>query len=169
MNCTGATPTEDGYALPFDRAQIAARPAMLDEPHHDYPAIDLLIPEGSPIYAVRGGTVARIVNWPFNCWRLGRCDETCGVGLSVNGDDGIRYIYCHGSRLNGLRVGTTITVGELIMWSGDTGRSGAPHLHFEIRVNGQQRCPQQLLRSIFETGMAPKPASLPAAGCEFSV
>ena len=165
MNCTGATPTEDGYALPFDRAQIAARPAMLDEPHHDYPAIDLLIPEGSPIYAVRGGTVARIVNWPFNCWRLGRCDETCGVGLSVNGDDGIRYIYCHGSRLNGLRVGTTITVGELIMWSGDTGRSGAPHLHFEIRVNGQQRCPQQLLRSIFETGMAPKPASLPAAGC----
>jgi hypothetical protein len=27
-DCTGATPTEDGYALPIDRALIAARPAM---------------------------------------------------------------------------------------------------------------------------------------------
>lgn len=167
-DCTGATPTEDGYALPLDRALIAARPAMLDEPHHDYPAIDLMAPVGSPVYAIRGGTVARIVNWPFNCWRLGRCDETCGVGLSINGDDGVRYIYCHGSRLKGLSVGATVSAGQLLMWSGDTGRSGAPHLHFEIRVDAQQRCPQKLLRSIFELGVAPRPASLPADGCQFS-
>jgi hypothetical protein len=57
-------PTADGYALPIDRALIAADPSMLDQPHHDYPAIDLMIPTGSPIYAVRGGTVARVVNWP---------------------------------------------------------------------------------------------------------
>ncbi len=34
---------------------------------------------------------------------IGRCDETCGVGISINGDDGVRYIYCHGSRLNDRR------------------------------------------------------------------
>ena len=166
-NCTGATPTEDGYALPIDRALIAAHPTMLDEPHHDYPAIDLLIPVGSPVYAVRGGTVARIVNWPYNCWEIGRCDQTCGVGLSINGDDGVHYIYCHGSRLNSLAVGATITAGQLLMWSGNTGRSGAPHLHFEIRVNGQQRCPQKMLRSMFDTGRTPAPNSLPVDDCSF--
>ncbi len=165
-NCTDATPAEDGYALPIDRALIAAHPSILDVPHHDYPAIDLLIPVGSPVYAVRGGTIARIVNWPYNCWQLGRCDETCGVGLSINGDDGARYIYCHGSQLNGLTVGATIRVGQLVMWSGNTGRSGAPHLHFEIRINSQ-RCPQQLLRSIYETGRGVKPALLPERGCSF--
>lgn len=165
--CAGPTPTEGGYALPIDRAVFAAHPSMLDEPHHDYPAIDLLIASGSPVYAVRGGTVARVVNWPHNCWELGRCDETCGVGLSINGDDGVRYIYCHGSRLNNLAVGATITTGQLLMWSDNTGRSGAPHLHFEIRINGVQRCPQRLLRSIYETGTALAPASLPAYGCSF--
>ena len=68
--CAGAVATEDGYALPIDRTLIAADPTMLDQPHHDYPAIDLMVPEGSPVYAVRGGTVARVVDWPHNCWRV---------------------------------------------------------------------------------------------------
>jgi hypothetical protein len=168
-DCTGATPTENGYALPIDRALIAARPSMLNEPHHDYPAIDLLVPVGSPVYAVRGGTVARVVNWPDNCWSLGRCDEACGVGLSINGDDGSRYIYCHGSRLTDVRVGDTVTPGQLIMWSGDTGRSGAPHLHFEIRVNGQQRCPHELLSDVFSSGRGVEPRALASAGCTFVI
>ena len=93
-----------------------------------------MVPEGSPVYAVRGGTVARVVDWPHNCSQFGRCDQTCGVGVSINGDDGARYIYCHGTRLNGVDVGEIVAAGQLLMWSGNTGRSGAPHLHFEIRV-----------------------------------
>jgi murein DD-endopeptidase MepM/ murein hydrolase activator NlpD len=139
----------DGYALPIDRALIDAHPSMLDQPHHDYPAIDLMVPEGSPVYAVRGGTVARVVQWPYNCGEVGHCEQTCGIGLSIDGDDGTRYIYCHGSRLNAVAVGETVTAGQLLMWSGNTGRSGGPHLHFEIRVDGQQRCPQSLLAVIY--------------------
>lgn len=163
--CTGAIPTEDGYALPIDRALIAADPSMLDQPHHDYPAIDLMIPTGSPIYAVRGGVVARVVNWQHNCWELGRCDQTCGIGISVAGDDGARYIYCHGSRLNGVEVGQTVVAGELLMWSGNSGRSGAPHLHFELRVDGRQRCPQQLLRGLYETDRGVDVTALPDRQC----
>lgn len=139
----------DGYALPVDRVLIDADPSMLDQPHHDYPAIDLMIPTGSPVYAVRGGTVARVVEWPYNCWEVGRCEQTCGIGLSINGDDGARYIYCHASRSNGFAVGAQITAGQLLMWSGNTGRSGAPHLHFEIKVAGQRVCPQHVLRRIY--------------------
>jgi hypothetical protein len=139
----------DGYALPIDRPLIDANPSMLEQPHHDYPAIDLMVPEGSPVYAVRGGTIARIVEWPYNCWEVGHCEQTCGVGLSIDGDDGSRYIYCHGSRLNAIEVGDAVTAAQLLMWSGNTGRSGAPHLHFEIRVDGRQQCPQVLLAALF--------------------
>jgi hypothetical protein len=165
--CTGAIPTEDGYALPIDRTLIDADPSMLGEPHHDYPAIDLMVPEGSPVYAVRGGTIARVVEWPYNCSVIGRCDQTCGVGLSIDGDDGARYIYCHATHLNAIAVGDTVAAGQLLMWSGNTGRSGAPHLHVEIRVSGQQRCPQPLLASLYAYGSGIPTHALQVAGCSF--
>jgi hypothetical protein len=167
VGCAEATPTEDGYALPIDRELIATRPRMLDEPHHDYPAIDLLVPVGSPVYAARGGTITRVVDWPYNCWELGRCDQTCGVGISIDGNDGADYIYCHGSQLIELPVGATVTAGQLIMWSGNTGRSRAPHVHFEIRIEGQQFCPQRFLRDMYNSGQAPAPRSLAPTGCTF--
>src|SRR5262245_17981031 len=77
--CTGAVPGEAGYALPIDRALIDPDPSILEQPHHDYPAIDLLVPVGSPIYAARGGAVTRVVNWPHNCFRVEECEEPCGV------------------------------------------------------------------------------------------
>jgi hypothetical protein len=164
-SCSGSGRAAGDYALPIDRTLIDADPDMLDQPHHDYPAIDLMIPVGSPVYAVRGGTIARTVNWPYDCDRVDRCEETCGVGLSIDGDDGARWIYCHGTYLNGLSVGDTVTTGQLLMWSGDTGRSGAPHLHLEIRVDDQQRCPQQLLGVIYRGRNAVAPGDLPSDGC----
>ena len=151
-DCAGVIPTDDGYALPIPRAIIEADPSMLDQPHHDYPAIDLMVPVGTPVYAVRGGTIARIVIWPHNCWREGQCDEPCGVGVSIDGDDGIRYVYCHGSRIGAINVGDPVVAGQLLMWSGDSGRSGAPHLHFEIRVNGARVGPGPLLKRILVRG-----------------
>jgi murein DD-endopeptidase MepM/ murein hydrolase activator NlpD len=165
--CSGATEVSaSGYALPIPRTFIDTNPAMLGYPHHDYPAIDLIVPEGSPVYAVRGGTVARTVNWPHNCWTYGRCDETCGVGISINGDDGGRWIYCHGTTLN-VALGQQVAAGQLIMWSGDTGRSGTPHLHLELRVDGERRCPQRILKDVYESGLAPSLTDLPSSGCAF--
>lgn len=145
----GTAISADGYALPIDRVLIDADPTMLDQPHHDYPAIDLMVPTGSPVYAARGGTVARVVEWPHNCYEVGRCESTCGIGVSIDGDDDTRYIYCHGSHLNGIATGDAVTTGQLLMWSGNTGRSGAPHLHFELRTSGIQVCPHALLQSVY--------------------
>ena len=154
----------DGYALPLPKAIIDANPKMLTQPHHDYPAIDLLVPEGTPVYAVRGGTVARVTNWPHNCWDYGRCDETCGIGLSINGNDGARWIYCHGSQLL-IHDGQPITTGQPIMVTGNTGRSGAPHLHLEIKVNRTRRCPQTFLQAL-ATGHAIDVVALPDSNCK---
>jgi murein DD-endopeptidase MepM/ murein hydrolase activator NlpD len=162
-----------GWSLPGPRALIEADPRALDAPHHDYPAWDWIIPENTPIYAVRGGTVVSTKYWPFNWWSEG-CGEngggdctTCGVGVTIKSDDGTRWTYCHGNNLT-VADNAVVEAGQQIMWSGNTGRSGTAHLHLEIRVNGQQRCPQRLLGSLFNQGVAISPADLSTIGCSFA-
>jgi hypothetical protein len=166
-DCAGAVPTEDGYALPIDRTFIAADPGMLDEPP---PRLPRHRPDDpGRIAHLRRSRRHRRPRRRLAPQLLGtrRCDQTCGIGLSIDGDDGARYIYCHGSRLNGVAVGQTVAAGELLMWSGNSGRSGAPHLHLELRIGGRQVCPQPLLQSLFETGRTVDPVHLPFNDCSF--
>ena len=105
-------------------------PKRSTDPHHDYPAWDWIIPVNTPIYAVRGGTVATVRTWPHNWWTEGcgtdstGCD-TCGIGLTIVDADGTRWTYCHGSNLT-VTLGDDVAAGQQVMWSGNTGRSGAP-------------------------------------------
>jgi murein DD-endopeptidase MepM/ murein hydrolase activator NlpD len=172
-NPGGAVAPIDGeWSLPGPRALIDANPGALDGPHHDYPAWDWLVPGGTPIYAVRGGTVVTVRNWPFNWWSRGcgrrgeRSCDSCGVGVTIVDDGGTRWTYCHGSALTTM-LGATVDAGEQVLWSGDTGRSGAPHLHLEIRVDGQRRCPQPLVTSLYQRGVGISARSLPGAGCSY--
>jgi hypothetical protein len=162
-----AAPSLDGWAFPVPLAAI--NPAHLDDPHHDYPAIDLLVSEGTPVYALSNGTVARVTDFPHNWWSDNcphpGCDP-CGMGLSVQTSDGFRYIYCHGSRIH-VHLGDTITAGQHVLDSGNTGQSGAPHVHVEVKVDGVRRCPQNLLRQLYFTGAGLDVTQLPAAGCTF--
>jgi hypothetical protein len=165
-------PIDGDWSLPGPRALIDANPGALNDPHHDYPAWDWLIPEGTPIYAVRGGTVVTVRNWPYNWWTHGcgprgdgSCDS-CGVGVTIVDNIGSRWTYCHGSQLT-TTLGADVTAGQQILWSGDTGRSGAPHLHLEIRVDGRQRCPQPLITSLYIRGRGLATQSLTGTGCSF--
>jgi Transglycosylase SLT domain len=71
----GSIATIGSYALPLSPQIIAKDPAMLLRPHHDFPAVDLPVPVGTPVYAVTAGTIA-----PSN--------GTCGNGLLLHGNDG---------------------------------------------------------------------------------
>jgi murein DD-endopeptidase MepM/ murein hydrolase activator NlpD len=146
----------DGYSLPVDRRWYDDHPVWFTKPHHDYPAADIPVPSGTPIYAVVAGTV---VSTPD----AGRC----GTGVVLNGDDGAQYSFCHGTvGQRSVAVGDRVEAGQLLMLSGNTGNSTGPHLHFGIRVGGQQRCPQNLLVAIAE-GRSPSVADLPASGCSY--
>ncbi len=137
------------YVLP----RSAVPRSELDDPHHDYAAIDIQVPIGTPVYAVTRGTV-------------GHVDGGFGNGITLTDANGVTYIYGHlDSRAVG--AGTTVTPGQYLGESGNTGQSTGPHLHFEIRVGGVKRCPQPLLLALYDGTAPPSPSSLPTSGCSY--
>src|SRR5205085_2943215 len=53
--------------------------------HHDYPAVDIAAPAGSPVYAINDATVLRAWSTP---------DPRCGIGLTFQTRDGQTWTYC---------------------------------------------------------------------------
>lgn len=166
----GIEPLDGRWAYPAPPALFASAP--VGTPHHDYPAWDWMLPLGTPIYAVRGGIVTTIQDWPHNWWDQGCTPtttgcSTCGIGVTITDNDGNRWAYCHGSDVH-VHVGDTITAGTQILTSGNTGRSGGPHLHLQVRTaDGRLRCPQLLLKSLQSQGRGLDPTTLPTTGCFF--
>ncbi len=139
-----------GFSLPIPRGALSR--GYYEAPHHDYPAIDLPVGTGTPLYAVRSGVANQINN------------SRCGLGYSLAGDDGASYLYCHLSG-HGVGSGTRVGAGTQLGWSGSTGNSTGPHLHLEIYAGGANRCPQPFLLAIYDGRTPPAASALPTGGC----
>lgn len=146
----GTVGAEGLYALPVARDLVTL--PMLRRAHHDYPAWDLPLPEGTPVFAVHGGTAAVLEG-----------DPECGSGVTVAGNDGFRYAYCHGSAVL-VSQGARVAAGEAVMLSGNTGRSTGPHLHLGIAGPRGSICPQPLLQAWWE-GFPLSPALEAVTAC----
>jgi murein DD-endopeptidase MepM/ murein hydrolase activator NlpD len=161
MGLTGAPVGPDGYALPVDRAWYERHPKWFSKPHHDYPAADIPVPEGTPVYAMVSGVVT-----------AAPVGGNCGLGVAYRGDDGLAYVACHGSDGGDIvGPGERIAAGQLIMHSSWTGRvipagPGGTHLHVGIRRAGVNACPQSLFSSIAERRPVDVGA-LPTSGCSY--
>ncbi|MFE5512325.1 peptidoglycan-binding protein [Streptomyces sp. NPDC056529] len=142
------------YAFIIPRTAVHDGRESLLWPHHDYPASDIAVETGTPAYAITSGT-ARL---------NGGLDESCGLGVAIDGDDGVIYQYCH---LDSRSVsdGTRVAAGQLVAHTGNTGNSTGPHLHFGIFRQGVSVCPQQLLIALYDGLTPPSPWTLPASGC----
>ncbi|MEL6894446.1 MAG: M23 family metallopeptidase, partial [Actinomycetota bacterium] len=92
--------------------------------------------------------------------------NTCGVGITIQHADGLRHTYCHNVR-NHVAVGDQIAPGQHIADTGNTGRSGASHLHLELRIDGRRYCPQPLLAALGERLNPVDITQLPTSGCSF--
>jgi|GEM_PF-2832852 len=141
------------FSLPVPRGALPR--GEYDDPHHDYPAIDLPVPTGTPAFAVRAGTVVRI------------SDSSCGTGINLTGTDGAVYTYCHFSAWS-VAGGATVAAGQQIGLTGNTGNSTGPHLHFGIRTGSTRRCPQAFLLAIYDGLAPPTASSLPTTGCFYA-
>jgi len=102
--------------------------------HHDYPAVDIAAPMGSPLYALANGVVLRA--WPTPGGR-------CGIGLTMRAEDGLVWTYCHMSVLDpAIHTGSVVSAGTPVGSVGETGHATGPHLHLQLQPPTQW--PQQM-------------------------
>ena len=118
-----AGPTYDsGWVFP-----VGGGPGVVtaSHTHHDYPAVDIAAPAGSPVYAINDATVLRSWSTP---------DPRCGIGLTFQTRDGQTWTYCHLAVLDSTVVaGASLTAGEQVGLVGSTGEATGPHLHLQLQ------------------------------------
>jgi len=100
--------------------------------------IDLTAPQGSGIFAALEGRVSAV----------GR-ERVLGNYVTIDHGGGIETFYAH-NKANLVAVGEMVRRGQIIGTVGSTGNSTGPHVHFEVRVNGQQVNPASFLNDAEE-------------------
>ncbi len=96
--------------------------------------LDIAVGTGTSVRAAADGRVT------FAGWNGGY-----GYLVILDHGNGIETRYAHNSRLN-VKVGQRVDRGQVICFSGNTGVSTGPHLHFEIRYRNKPVNPQTYLR-----------------------
>ena len=86
--------------------------------------IDIAVSNGTPVVAAAAGTVI-VAGWMGGYGNLVVVDHGGGVSTA----------YGHNTSV-AVGVGQQVAQGQLIAYSGNTGNSTGPHVHFEVRING---------------------------------
>jgi murein DD-endopeptidase MepM/ murein hydrolase activator NlpD len=109
--------------------------------------VDIAAPNGSPVVATTDGVVSKTGVSP-----------SYGRFVEVAHGSGLTSVYAHlGGTVAGVAPGLPVGEGEKIALIGSTGRSTGPHLHFEMRRDGQPLNPAVFMDRAF------KPDALPYA------
>ena len=96
--------------------------------------LDLAVPVGSDVRASGGGVVGQTGS-----------DSAYGLFVMLRHSDGFETMYGHLSRVL-VQGGDRVREGQVVALTGNSGRSTAPHLHFEVRRNGRSVDPLSLVR-----------------------
>jgi len=122
------------YSLPYapGKKHLIVQGYFSRFTHRNRAAIDFKMKRGTPIYAARGGVVTRVKE-DGDKGGLDRNLRQYGNSIVINHDDNTRAGYWH-LQHNGVvvNVGDTVKQGQLIGYSGKTGYSAFPHLHFIV-------------------------------------
>jgi murein DD-endopeptidase MepM/ murein hydrolase activator NlpD len=111
--------------------------------------LDIMADRNTPVLAARTGVVLH-AGW-----------DRSGYGRMVWIDhgDGLRTLYAHLNQLL-VKEGQTVTQGQLIALSGNTGNSTGPHLHFEVSLHDKKLDPLAFFVDVIH---APAPVVAKAA------
>lgn len=110
---------------------LTASYGMLMHPFYrtlqSHQGVDYTIPEGSHVFATADGVVKEV---------SGK-NSTNGLTVIIDHQNGYQTLYSH---LQSIKVhkGSKVKRGDIIAFSGNSGLSLAPHLHYEVRYNGMR-------------------------------
>lgn len=107
--------------------------ALMEGMVGEHPGMDIAVPTGSYIRAAGGAVVAEAGE-----------DPLYGRFVRLDHGDGYTSLYAHAS-MTFVESGDLVRQNEVIALSGSTGRSTAPHLHFEVLRNNKPVDPLTLL------------------------
>ena len=91
--------------------------------------VDIGAPRNSTVYAAQSGKVIQ-AGWNYGY----------GYSVTISHGEGVTTLYGHLNSYS-VRVGDQVTRGQVIGKCGSTGISSGPHIHYEIRINGQHTNP----------------------------
>ena len=116
-------PLEGGGTL---RSRFGYRIHPIFKTRRLHTGVDLAARTGTPIYAAGDGVIS------YYKWQSGY-----GNKVEIQHVNGYETAYGHMSRyVDGLGEGSRVRQGQIIGYVGSTGQSTGPHLHFEIKING---------------------------------
>ncbi|MDQ2670807.1 MAG: M23 family metallopeptidase [Gemmatimonadota bacterium] len=125
----------DPIHWPLDEPGFLTRgQALAGQAGEAHPGVDIAVPVGTLVRAAGGGSAVEV----------GR-DPEYGEFVLLEHRNGIRSMYGHLSRVL-VAAGDTVAAGRVIGLSGNSGRSTAPHLHFEIRRGDRRVDPMSMVR-----------------------
>lgn len=114
-------------------SEFGRRPSPWTQSVEFHSGIDIKAQMGTPVHAPAAGTV--VVAGPAHEY---------GTAVMLDHGQDIRTLYGHLSKVS-VRPGQKVERGTLLAFSGNTGRSSGPHLHYEIFVKGQPVNPRAYL------------------------
>lgn len=123
--------TLQGYISPLDisnpviTSNFGYRIAPTKGASTFHKGIDIGLPVGTKLYAVNDGRVIKAVK---------QDNGGCGLYVTIQHDDGNKSRYCHMSYV-AIDEGQRVKQGDFIGYSGNSGVSTGPHLHFEFYIN----------------------------------
>lgn len=107
------------------RSEYGYRDHPIDGNYKFHNGVDLGAQQGEAIGAFAAGTVEYIGE-----------NDVYGLYLQIDHGNGVKSFYAHCSRLC-VRQGQYVGVGDKVAEVGETGSATGPHLHFELKCNGQ--------------------------------
>ncbi|HEX2897504.1 MAG TPA: M23 family metallopeptidase, partial [candidate division Zixibacteria bacterium] len=107
------------------------RAFILEDSTHYHPGIDIACSEGTPVLATATGEVV-----------MTGFDGVYGNIVVIKHNDSMTTLYGHNKEIL-VETGEKVMPGSRVALSGNTGKSTAPHVHYEIRINDEPINPME--------------------------
>ncbi|MBQ1833842.1 MAG: M23 family metallopeptidase [Treponema sp.] len=129
---------EPGMTLPLEKSVLTSPFGMRISPISGkwlmHKGIDMAAPTGTQIHACKAGKVVSAI----------AMDYTYGNYVILDHGKGMTSLYAHMSKML-VSKGDYVSAGQVIGLVGQTGLATGPHLHFEIKLNGELQDPQKYI------------------------